>query len=145
MIVVSDILASFNKKLKENFDLPIYGKNTKEGYDLPCFYTQLIINNYNPYNANFFESSISIICAYLTEIVDQVEQYEMIEKFQKLFYKYLKVNDRYLHIESVSQTYTGENNDIIQFNISISYYDNLTDGEIKDPIKEIDLKINKGD
>ena len=146
MLKVRKILKAVNDILKNEFKVSVYGKETKEGYKMPCFHTEIIINPMERMNKHIVKTSLTINIAYLMEVVDQVKQFEVIERMQELFIDTIEVEDRVLHIKEISQEFTGEYNDILEFSIDIEFYENRYKRIIDKPIEEVDLRLKrKGD
>lgn len=143
MLSTAKILKAFNDTLKNNFNVRVYGKETNKEYKMPCFNTELIINPMEKLNKHFVKNSITINCAYLMETTDQVEQFKVIDKMKELFLSYLVVENRTLHIKEFRQEYTGELNDILEFQIDIDVYENLVKKDIDHPIEEVDLALKR--
>ena len=143
MLSTAKILKAFNDTLKNNFNVRVYGKETNKEYKMPCFNTELIINPMEKLNKHFVKNSITINCAYLMETTDQVEQFKVIDKMKELFLNYLVVENRTLHIKEFRQEYTGELNDILEFQIDIDVYENLVKKDIDHPIEEVDLALKR--
>lgn len=143
MLNTGKILKAFNDTLKANFQTKVYGKETKEGYKMPCFSTELVLSPMEKLNKHIVKTEITINCAYLMETVDQVEQFKIIEKMRELFLNYLVVDDRTLHIKEFRQEYTGELNDILEFQIDIDVYDNTVNRDIDHPIEQVDLRLKR--
>ena len=110
---------------------------------MPCFSTELIVSPMEKLNKHIVKTEITINCAYLMETVDQVEQFKIIEKMRELFLNYLVVDDRTLHIKELRQEYTGELNDILEFQIDIDVYDNTVNRDIDHPIEQVDLRLKR--
>ena len=143
MLEISKILKAFNDTLKQNFNCRVYGKETNKEYKMPCFSTEIVVNPMEKLNKNIVKTEITINCAYLMETVDQVEQYKIIEKMRELFLNYLVVDKRTLHIKEFRQEYTGELNDILEFQIDIDVYDNIINKNKDHPITEVDLRLKR--
>lgn len=143
MLNLSKVYKSFNDTLKQNFNCRVYGKETNKEYKMPCFSTELIVSPMEKLNKHIVKTEITINCAYLMETVDQVEQFKIIEKMRELFLNYLVVDDRTLHIKEFRQEYTGELNDILEFQIDIDVYDNTVNRDIDHPIEQVDLRLKR--
>lgn len=143
MLKTSQILKVVNSTLKSEFGVPVYGKETKEGYKMPCFHTELLINKMERMNKYIVKMDISVNIAYLMEVVDQVEQFEVIEKMRELFVDTLRVGERVLHINYFNEEYTGEYKDILEFGIDIEYYDNRYKKVVDRPIEDVEMKLKR--
>ena len=123
---LKDIKKSIIDKLKI-FDVKIYADEVKEGFNTPCFFVNIEKFENSLENSNFTKRYLDIYIRYINENISDIEKIEIIEKLENLFLKTLSVNDRVftLHNKSFSK---GEN-DYIEFNFGIEYYEFLEDEE----------------
>lgn len=143
MLDLKLILKTFNQELKRIFNVKVYGNDTKEGYVLPCFHTELIVNASKRMNKHIYKTDITINASYLMETVDEIKQYEIIKLMRDNFSDYLKVENRTLHIESLDTGYSGENKDVLDFSIDITFYENTYVKNLDDPITDVYFRIKK--
>ena len=123
---LKDIKKSIIDKLKI-FDVKIYADEVKEGFNTPCFFVNVEKFENSLENSNCVKRYLDIYIRYINENISDIEKIEIIEKLENLFIKTLSVNDRVftLHNKSFSK---GEN-DYIEFNFGIEYYEFLEDEE----------------
>ena len=123
---LKDIKKSIIDKLKI-FDVKIYADEVKEGFNTPCFFVNIEKFENSLENSNFTKRYLDIYIRYINENISDIEKIEIIEKLENLFLKTLSVNDRVftLHNKSFSK---GEN-DYIEFNFGIEYYEFLENEE----------------
>ena len=123
---LKDIKKSIIDKLKI-FDVKIYADEVKEGFNTPCFFVNIEKFENSLENSNFTKRYLDIYIRYINENISDIEKIEIIEKLENLFLKTLSVNDRVftLHNKSFSR---GEN-DYIEFNFGIEYYEIIEDEE----------------
>ena len=123
---LKDIKKSIIDKLKI-FDVKIYADEVKEGFNTPCFFVNIEKFENSLENSNFTKRYLDIYIRYINENISDIEKIEIIEKLENLFLKTLSVNDRVftLHNKSFSK---GEN-DYIEFNFGIEYYEIIEDEE----------------
>ena len=123
---LKDIKKSIIDKLKI-FDVKIYADEVKEGFNTPCFFVNIEKFENSLENSNFTKRYLDIYIRYINENISDIEKIEIIEKLENLFIKTLSVNDRVftLHNKSFSK---GEN-DYIEFNFGIEYYEFLENEE----------------
>ena len=123
---LKDIKKSIIDKLKI-FDVKIYADEVKEGFNTPCFFVNIEKFENSLENSNFTKRYLDIYIRYINENISDIEKIEIIEKLDNLFLKTLSVNDRVftLHNKSFSK---GEN-DYIEFNFGIEYYEFLENEE----------------
>lgn len=141
MISTADILEFITKKVKAKFMRPCYFDETRDQYDLPAFFVRIEQTNFERDNQDF--NNITDIC-YLTyrqkkiDIADQLDTYELIKE---MFYKGLDMESGYVPVESITLSFTGEYNDIMQVEIRIEYTE---ENEEKDDSELIEnIEINK--
>lgn len=125
-ISIKDIQKVITLKLRE-LNIEVYANNVKEGFNTPCFFVNVEKFENSLENSNCVKRYLDIYIRYINENISDIERIEIIEKLENLFLKTLSVNDRVftLHNKSFSK---GEN-DYIEFNFGIEYYEFLEDEE----------------
>ena len=144
MIYTSKILKAFNDKLTELYPTyKIYGVETYEGYKMPCFNTELHLVNKERANKNINVYNIDVLIDYLNTPVDTSELMAVADVLHENFSKTIKVGERVFHIDSFSQEYSGDYNQILTCVIGLRIYDNEYKNDITNPIEDVSLRIIK--
>ena len=125
-VSIKDIQKVITLKLRE-LNIEVYANNVKEGFNTPCFFVKVKKFENSLENSNCVKRYLDIYIRYINENISDIEKIEIIEKLENLFLKTLSVNDRVftLHNKSFSK---GEN-DYIEFNFGIEYYEIIEDEE----------------
>ena len=123
---LKDIKKSIIDKLKI-FDVKIYADEVKEGFNTPCFFVNIEKFENSLENSNFTKRYLDIYIRYINENISDIEKIEIIEKLENLFLKTLSVNDRVFTLHNKS--FSRDENDYIEFNFGIEYYEFLEDEE----------------
>lgn len=139
-VSIKDIQKVITLKLRE-LNIEVYANNVKEGFNTPCFFVNVEKFENSLENSNCVKRYLDIYIRYINENISDIERIEIIEKLENLFIKTLSVNDRVftLHNKSFSKV----ENDYIEFNFGIEYYEIIEDEEEKNSEKmnnfELDL------
>ena len=125
-ISIKDIQKVITLKLRE-LNIEVYANNVKEGFNTPCFFVNVEKFENSLENSNCVKRYLDIYIRYINENISDIEKIEIIEKLENLFIKTLSVNDRVftLHNKSFSKV----ENDYIEFNFGIEYYEIIEDEE----------------
>lgn len=125
-ISIKDIQKVITLKLRE-LNIEVYANNVKEGFNTPCFFVNVEKFENSLENSNCVKRYLDIYIRYINENISDIEKIEIIEKLENLFIKTLSVNDRVftLHNKSFSKC----ENDYIEFNFGVEYYEFLEDEE----------------
>src|SRR5699024_6617555 len=127
-VSIKDIQKVITLKLRE-LNIEVYANNVKEGFNTPCFFVNVEKFENSLENSNCVKRYLDIYIRYINENISDIERIEIIEKLENLFIKTLSVNDRVftLHNKSFSKV----ENDYIEFNFGIEYYEIIEDEEEK--------------
>ena len=125
-VSIKDIQKVITLKLRE-LNIEVYANNVKEGFNTPCFFVNVEKFENSLENSNCVKRYLDIYIRYINENISDIEKIEIIEKLENLFLKTLSVNDRVftLHNKSFSKV----ENDYIEFNFGIEYYEIIEDEE----------------
>lgn len=134
---IADILAT-------NFKCTVYSDEVLEGFSKPCFFIKFVTTN-SLQTVHLTSKTLSVILTYFPrdEFKNEMQYLIVLDKIQNLFQKGIKVKDRYLHTEDISETRVGEEQDILQITINLPYLDKVistkTNTEI---IEDLQLKVH---
>lgn len=101
-----------------------YTDEIVNGFKQPCFFIKLVKST-NSETKNINNNSLSIILTYFADpkTNKQLAFLDMEDSINELFRNGFFASSRYLHIKSISSDRIGEDSDILQLTISISYFD----------------------
>ena len=106
------------KKIHEEYKCTVYSDEVLEEFTMPCFFVKLLMSS-EMQTKNFIKRNVTIIATYLT----------VFDKFLILFQMGFPVGDRYLHVDDIQQDRVGEEDDILQITMDITFMD--TTGRIE--------------
>lgn len=134
MITYSDLLASVNLGLKNNFpDVNRVASDIKSGFKKPAFFTQLSPITENDYN-DYSEKLVMINIHYFSELKTNEDIYKIFDKLNKIFKNKIKVNDRILTLEEKSFDITDN---VLQFKFTLDFIDTGEYIEVPTPVGPI--------
>ena len=125
-VSIKDIQKVITLKLRE-LNIEVYANNVKEGFNTPCFFVNVEKFENSLENSNCVKRYLDIYIRYINENISDIEKIEIIEKLENLFLKTLSVNDRVFTLHNKS--FSRDENDYIEFNFGIEYYEFLEDEE----------------
>lgn len=125
-ISIKDIQKVITLKLRE-LNIEVYANNVKEGFNTPCFFVNVEKFENSLENSNCVKRYLDIYIRYINENISDIEKIEIIEKLENLFLKTLSVNDRVFTLNNKS--FSKGENDYIEFNFGVEYYEFLEDEE----------------
>ena len=125
-VSIKDIQKVITLKLRE-LNIEVYANNVKEGFNTPCFFVNVEKFENSLENSNCVKRYLDIYIRYINENISDIEKIEIIEKLENLFLKTLSVNDRVFTLHNKS--FSRDENDYIEFNFGIEYYQFLEDEE----------------
>lgn len=138
MITPIDIKKSIVSALKEKYKrLPIYGADVKEGLKMPSFFVQLLPSTVETENINSFRSDYLLVITYFQKTKDEADMLKCAFTIQQMFAKRFRVKDRSLEVKDFNYDFTGEHDDILQINITLSYLDAWEKEEKEPQMKEL--------
>ena len=139
MISTADILEFITNKVKAKFMRPCYFNETRDQYDLPAFFASIEQTNFERDNQDF--NNITDICylAYRQKKIDIADQLDTYELIKEMFYKGLDMESGYVPVESITLSFTGEYNDIMQVEIRIEYTEENAEKDDSELIENIEI------
>lgn len=116
-----DLFKEVAKTLTTTFHIPVHSDEVLEGFSMPCFFIKLLpISSVE--TINVMQVKMSIMITYLTNRRDQITYLGVFDKIRDTFDVGFPVGDRYVHIEQIQDTRTGEKDDILQIEMDITYF-----------------------
>lgn len=118
------------KKIHEEYGCTVYSDEVLEEFTMPCFFVKLLMSS-EMQTKNFIKRNVTIIATYFPSNEDNDEEHYLtvFDKFLLLFQMGFPVGDRYLHVDDIQQDRVGEEDDILQITMDITFMD--TTGRIE--------------
>ena len=156
MITEIDLKKAILDLLKTKYAPPqyhYYGIEVTEGCKKPYFFTDLRLMRQQDETANIVSKQYYLAITYQGKTVSEEDNFKKIEEIRELLCcvdernrkrkMVLKVKDRYIKIEDFSYTYTGEENNILQIQVDLNFYE-FASVETEEKIaQEVRLNIKK--
>ncbi|WP_301859263.1 DUF6838 family protein [uncultured Megasphaera sp.] len=125
MITYVDILDAIAAKLDETFHVPVHSDEVLEGFSMPCFFVKVIPVT-SVEHCNVTRTTASIVLTYFTDHRDQIEYLAVEDAVrQMLDIGFYVAGSRYIHLDGLSSSRVGEDQDILQL-IATAWYYNKT-------------------
>ena len=120
--------------IEDEFDNNVYSDEVREEFEKPCFFIKSLMHS-QLQNKFYIKRNQSIICTYFPDEEDKNEDHymEMTDRFLLLFQRGINVEDRHFDVTDIHGDRIGEDEDIMQFTIEISYMD--TTGVLEDKLE----------
>ena len=118
------------KKLHDEYKCTVYSDEVLEEFTMPCFFVKLLMSS-EMQTKNFIKRNVTIIATYFPSNEDKDEEHYLtvFDNFLILFQMGFPVGDRYLHVDDIQQDRVGEEDDILQITMDITFMD--TTGRIE--------------
>ena len=118
------------KKIHEEYRCTVYSDEVLDEFTMPCFFVKLLMSS-EMQTKNFIKRNVTIIATYFpsNEYKDEEHYLTVFDKFLLLFQIGFPVGDRYLHVDDIQQDRVGEEDDILQITMDITFMD--TTGRIE--------------
>lgn len=118
------------KKLHDEYKCTVYSDEVLEEFTMPCFFVKLLMSS-EMQTKNFIKRNVTIIATYFPSNEDKDKEHYLtvFDKFLILFQMGFPVGDRYLHVDDIQQDRVGEEDDILQITMDITFMD--TTGRIE--------------
>ena len=116
-----DVFKYVNKKISEEFGIAVYSDEVSEGFKMPCFFVKLLPTS-SIETKNTTQVKMTIVITFLTQERNQIVYLNTYDRMNKIFDAGFSVGDRYIHVEQIQDSRTGEFNDILQIEIDINYF-----------------------
>lgn len=120
--------------IEDEFDNNVYSDEVREEFEKPCFFIKSLMHS-QLQNKFYIKRNLSIICTYFPDEEKKNEEHymEMTDRFLLLFQRGINVEDRHFDVTDIHGDRIGEDEDIMQFTIEISYMD--TTGVLEDKLE----------
>ena len=120
--------------IEDEFDNNVYSDEVREEFEKPCFFIKSLMHS-QLQNKFYIKRNLSIICTYFPDEENKNEEHymEMTDRFLLLLQRGINVEDRHFDVTDIHGDRIGEDEDIMQFTIEISYMD--TTGVLEDKLE----------
>ena len=110
--------------IEDEFDNNVYSDEVREEFEKPCFFIKSLMHS-QLQNKFYIKRNLSIICTYFPDEENKNEEHymEITDRFLLLFQQGISVEDRHFDVMDIHGDRIGEDEDIMQFTIEISYMD----------------------
>lgn len=116
-----------------------YGIEVVEGYQKPSFHTQLVATELEFLNVNGGIKSYDFVVTYFQKKADEADALRKAEEIRNAFGLAIPVENRFIRVTGYDIDFVGDHNNIPQFTVSVSFYD---DTPYKKPAKPEMREIN---
>nr|DAN33076.1 MAG TPA: tail completion protein [Caudoviricetes sp.] len=125
-----DIWKAVAKGIHEEFQCTVYSDEVLEEFTKPCFFIKLLMHS-EMQTKNFIKRNVNVIATYFPDDADKDEAHylEVFDRFLIRFQLGVPVAQRFLHVDDIHQDRVGEEDDILQITMDITYMD--TTGRIE--------------
>ena len=140
----AQVLKYIIAKLNKEFGYTVYADEVKEDFRKPCFFVAAT-SVMRPQSVNWMRKELTVGITFYprTQDKNEVVYMDVIDRIQSLFQVGIQVNDRHLKIDYVEDDRVGEEEDVLQVRVVISYLEQVT-GErnhTTDLMEELDMDI----
>lgn len=116
-----DIVSALAGILDQTFGYPIHSDEVLEGFEMPCFFIKIVpVTDIETLNVT--STSLTAYLTYFTNHRDEVEYLDVEDKVKKALDIGFKVGSRFIHISDISDTRAGQDEDILQIAVTMTYY-----------------------
>lgn len=124
---LTDIKRAINAFMRDNFpDYMFYAGDINEGFKRPCFFIELLPVARDNEGGGIYSRRVSVIISYFSKSKTDLENIKMQDQFEKIFGQLLKINDRFITIDSTSGHVTEG---VLHFSFNIDYLDSIDETE----------------
>jgi hypothetical protein len=148
-----DIDEAVSVALREKTGFTCYSNEVTEGLELPCFFLKSTLAESQSAGLKTVRKTVRVIINFFgrlkkhSTIRDEDERDKMAATLYDIFFRTLKVKDRFFLITDQSDALAGENQDILIFSFNLEFFDSVEEEENEDITKitvETKIKQKKG-
>lgn len=138
----SDIIKAVAELLKARFHCKVYADEVLEGFKKPCFFIKFITTTRRQTKYTF-KRTISAILTYFPkdDKRNEIHYLDVFEAIHGLFVEGFRAADRYLQVGRISDSRIGDDADILQVTLSISYLDYIQRPQSEDYMEDVQMNI----
>lgn len=142
MITVDLIIKAIAKKLRAEFNLPVYDQRTKEGFNKSCFFIEVADNSVGRQASGILRDNLPIRITYITLNDKQLKTIiEIRSRLTEMFIDGLEVTEEcYINLEeSISFTLTDDRN--LESLLEFALYQEITDTDDTPDLEELETNL----
>lgn len=145
MLTYKEILFATTKLLKKNFECDIVVDSLQQNFEEECFYVTLEPVSTIGITRTFNKKTLLISIKYFND-KDKITLYDKANELEKIFFRKLKVDNRYLEISNVEANFIDDEvGTMLDFLVTLEFTDidlekDLEDKEQYDLMQELYLK-----
>lgn len=145
MLTYKEILYATTKLLSQNYSCDIVVDSLKQNFKEECFYVTLEPVSTIGITRTFNKKTLLISIKYFND-EDKIILYDKANELEKIFFRKLKVNNRYLEISNVEANFIDDEvGTMLDFLVTLEFTDidlekDLEDKEQYDLMQELYLK-----
>lgn len=138
----SDIIKTVAELLKAKFHCTVYSDEVLEGFKKPCFFIKFITTT-RCQTKYTFKRTVSAFLTYFPKDNkrNEIHYLDVFEAIHGLFVGGFRVADRYLQVSRISDSRVGDDEDILQVTLSISYLDYIQRPQSEDYMEDVQMNI----
>ena len=123
MLTYKEILFATTKLLKKNFRCDIVVDSLKQNFEEECFYVTLEPVSTIGISRTFNKKTLLISIKYFND-KDKIFLYDKANELEKIFFRKLKVNNRYLEISNVEANFINDEvGTMLDFLVTLEFVD----------------------
>lgn len=145
MLTYKEILYATTKLLSQNYSCDIVVDSLKQNFEEECFYVTLEPVSTIGITRTFNKKTLLISIKYFCD-KDKISLYDKANELEKIFFRKLKVDNRYLEISNVEANFINDEvGTMLDFLVTLEFTDidlekDLEDKERYDLMQELYLK-----
>ena len=122
IIKLKNILETVATMVKKEFNCKVYYDEVLKNFSKPCFFSAITTVS-TPQTVNYLERKVSIFLTYFPQddMRNELTYLDVFDRLQNLFNGSIDAGGRNLKIDSVTADRIGEDRDILQVEIDITY------------------------
>lgn len=122
IIKLKNILETVATMVKKEFNCKVYYDEVLKNFSKPCFFIAITTVS-TPQTVNYLERKVSIFLTYFPQddMRNELTYLDVFDRLQNLFNGSIDAGGRNLKIDSVTADRIGEDRDILQVEIDITY------------------------
>ena len=138
----ADIIKAVADLLKAKFGCKVYADEVLEGFKKPCFFVKFITTTRRQTKYTF-KRTVSAILTYFPKDKqrNEIHYLDVFEDIHGLFVEGFRVGGRYLQVGRISDSRIGDDADILQVTLSISYLDYIQRQQSEDYMEDLQMNI----
>lgn len=138
----SDIIKAVANLLKTQFGCKVYADEVLEGFKKPCFFIKFITTTRRQ-TKYVVKKTVSAMLTYFPkdDQRNEIHYLDIFEQIHNLFVEGFRVGSRYLQVGRISDSRIGDDADILQVTLSISYLDYIQRPQSEDYMEDVQMNI----